>query len=71
MAFTGDHSAFTGDYYIQGRAQIAPATFSPLAGIKLADGNIGFSNGILSLPQWTAFLLKRLLASDCAQPSRT
>ncbi len=31
-------------------------------GIKLADGNVGFSNGILSLPQWTAFLLKRLLA---------
>ena len=41
MAFTGDHSAFTGDYYIQGRAQIAPATFSPLAGIKLADGTNG------------------------------
>ena len=41
MAFTGDHSAFTGNYYIQGRAQIAPATFSPLAGIKLADGTDG------------------------------
>ena len=34
-------------------------------GIKLADGNVGFSNGILSLPQWTAFLLKRFLAADC------
>lgn len=32
-------------------------------GIKLADGNVGFSNGILTLPQWSAFLLKRLLAS--------
>ena len=31
-------------------------------GIKLADGNVGFSNGILTLPQWTAFLLKRLLS---------
>ena len=41
MAFTGDHSAFTGDYYIQGHARIAPATFSPLAGIKLADGTDG------------------------------
>ncbi len=41
VAFTGDHSAFTGDYYIQGRAQIAPAVFSPLAGIKLADGTNG------------------------------
>ena len=41
LAFTGDHSAFTGDYYIQGHARIAPATFSPLAGIKLADGTDG------------------------------
>ena len=32
-------------------------------GIKLADGNVGFSNGVLSLPQWSAFLLKRLLAT--------
>ena len=32
-------------------------------GIKLADGNVGFSNGILTLPQWSAFLLKRLLSS--------
>jgi predicted AAA+ superfamily ATPase len=32
-------------------------------GIKLADGNVGFSNGILTLPQWSAFLLKRFLAS--------
>ena len=41
MEFTGDHSAFTGDYYIQGHARIAPATFSPLAGICLADGTNG------------------------------
>ena len=41
ISFTGDHSAFTGDYYIQGNATIAPATFSPLAGIKLADGTNG------------------------------
>ena len=32
-------------------------------GIKLIDGNIGFSNGILTLPQWVAFLLKRLLVT--------
>lgn len=31
-------------------------------GIKLVDGNVGFENGILTLPQWSAFLLKRLLA---------
>ncbi len=41
MAFTGDHSAFIGDYYVQGHARIAPATFSPLAGICLADGTNG------------------------------
>ena len=41
MAFTGDHSAFTGDYYIQGHARIAPAVFSANAGICLADGTNG------------------------------
>ena len=41
IAFTGDHSAFTGDYYIQGNARIAPAVFSSNAGIKLADGTNG------------------------------
>ena len=41
IAYTGDHSAFTGDYYIQGHARITPSTFSPLAGIKLADGTNG------------------------------
>ena len=41
MAFTGDHLAFTGDYYIQGHARIAPSVFSSLAGIKLADGTNG------------------------------
>ena len=41
MAFTGDHSAFTGDYYIQGCARIAPSVFSANAGIKLADGTNG------------------------------
>ena len=41
MAFTGNHSAFTGDYYIQGHARIAPSVFSALAGICLADGTNG------------------------------
>ena len=40
-------------------------------GIKLADGNVGFSNGILSLPQWTAFLLKRLLATPASTSTTT
>lgn len=30
-------------------------------GIKLVDGNIGFAHGVLTLPQWSAFLLKRFL----------
>jgi hypothetical protein len=41
MAFTGDHSSFTGDYYIQGNARIAPSVFSEQAGICLADGTNG------------------------------
>ena len=30
-------------------------------GIKLKKGNVGFENDILTLPQWSAFLLRRLL----------
>jgi len=30
-------------------------------GVKLKKGNVGRENGILTLPQWAAFLLKRLL----------
>lgn len=30
-------------------------------GIKLKKGNVGFENRILTLPHWSAFLLKRLL----------
>ena len=29
-------------------------------GIKLVNGNVGFTNGVLTVPQWCAFLLKRL-----------
>ena len=32
-------------------------------GVKLSNGNVGFENGILTLPRATAFLLKRLLGS--------
>jgi len=34
-------------------------------GVKLKKGNVGFENGILTLPHWSAFLLKRVL-SMCA-----
>ena len=33
-------------------------------GIKLKKGNVGFEHDILTLPQWSAFLLRRLL-QDC------
>lgn len=39
--YAGDHSAFTGDYYINGIARISPATFSSAAGIRLSDGTNG------------------------------
>ena len=41
IAYTGDHSAFEGDYYIMGHARIAPTTFSARAGICFADGTNG------------------------------
>ena len=31
-------------------------------GIKFMDGNVGFENNILSLPHWSVFLLRRILA---------
>lgn len=30
-------------------------------GVKLVNGNVGFENNILTLPQWSAFLLPRLM----------
>ena len=32
-------------------------------GVKLVNGNVGFENQILTMPQWSAFLLPRLLKS--------
>ena len=32
-------------------------------GVKLVNGNVGFENRILTMPQWSAFLLPRLLKS--------
>lgn len=34
-------------------------------GIKLVRGNIGFSSGILTIPHWCAFFLKRLVKDRC------
>ena len=57
MAFTGDHSAFTGDYYIQGHARIVPSVFSAQAGICLADGTNGVgvieTSGLFTRPVGT------------------
>ena len=41
IAYTGDHSAFEGQYYVMGHARIAPETFGPQARIFLADGEGG------------------------------
>lgn len=41
IAYTGDHSAFEGIYYIMGHARISPETFGPTARIFLADGTNG------------------------------
>ena len=30
-------------------------------GIKLVNGNVGFSNGVLTIPHWCAFFLRRLV----------
>jgi len=37
-------------------------------GVKLINGNVGFENGILTLPQWCAFWLPRLLREFKALP---
>ena len=41
MVFTGDHSAFAGDYYIQGHSRTPLSVYSAQAGIRLADGTNG------------------------------
>jgi len=41
MEFTGDHTAFTGDYYIQGHSRTPLSVYSVQAGIRLADGTNG------------------------------
>ena len=37
-------------------------------GIKLVNGNIGFANGVLTVPQWCAFLLPRLAKEFANSP---
>jgi len=39
-------------------------------GIKLKKGNVGCEKGILTLPQWSAFLLKRMLRDDAQMHGR-
>ena len=33
-------------------------------GVKLAKGNVGFNEGVLTIPQWCAFFLKRLMKDE-------
>ena len=30
-------------------------------GVKFVNGNVGFENNVLTLPQWSAFLLAKLI----------
>ena len=57
MAFTGDHSSFTGDYYIQGHSRTPLSVYSAQAGIRLADGTNGVgvieTSGTLTRPAGT------------------
>ena len=36
-------------------------------GIKLVKGNVEFSNGVLTIPQWCAFFLRRLVKEPTLQ----
>ena len=57
MVFTGDHSAFAGDYYIQGHSRTPLSVYSAQAGIRLADGTNGVgvieTSGALTRPAGT------------------
>jgi hypothetical protein len=33
-------------------------------GVKLVRGDVGFNDGILTVPQWCAFMLPRLLKDN-------
>lgn len=38
-------------------------------GVKLVNGNVGFENGILTIPQWCAFKLPEIIRNfDGARP---
>ena len=39
-------------------------------GVKLVRGNVGFANKVLTLPQWCAFLLPRLVADEGVRSGR-
>ena len=36
-------------------------------GVKLVHGNVGFTNGILTLPQWCAFRLPEIIRDFCPE----
>ena len=33
----------------------------PIEGVKLVNGNVGYENGVLTLPQWCAFRLPEII----------
>ncbi len=57
MAYTGDHSSFSGDYYVLGHMRTPSSVFAANAGICLADGTNGVgvieTSGSFSRPAGT------------------
>ena len=39
-------------------------------GVKLVNGNVGFENGILTLPQWCAFKLPEIIGGFRPEANR-
>ena len=39
-------------------------------GVKLVNGNVGFENKVLTIPQWCAFFLPRLMKDFAGTPPK-
>jgi predicted AAA+ superfamily ATPase len=47
------------------RALIDGAHYTDIRwGVKIVKGNVGYHNGVLTIPQWCAFFLKRLMKEE-------
>lgn len=48
---------------IKGARQVGKTYKDIHWGIKLVNGNVGFENGILTIPQWCAFKLPKIISN--------